>query len=248
MNYYNLSFLLSRMSVGGSHIKSNLTGGQSVNNLNNILTKAITIVGLIVIVFAVIKMVLALADENAKSRSDSAIMLGVGIFFSAAAQVMKSIGISSISNATSVITVGRNILAVIGNFLTYSGGALAAIAVFSLIMAVMHENPDQQAKASNLLMVSVGLISARALTNAIAAYMNSHTSSPDPSAVFKIAVNFIAQVVTYGGGAIAALAVFKFVMSVRTEDSRERDGAIKMFLVAIGFLSFSAIIYNLFGL
>lgn len=246
-----MKYYMILADIGGSNIKNNLGSGESVSKLNDILTKSISAVGFVVIAIAIIKMIIALSDENSKAKADSTIMLGVGLFFAAAAQVVAALGVDKISSSTSLTTILGNILTVIGNLLTYAGGALIMVSVFSLVLSIMHESPDQQAKASNLMMVGVGLLSANALTYAIktsTAMKNAVSGAEfDVGSLMIIVVNFIGKTVSYGGGALVALGVFKFVMSLRTEEPRERDGAIKMLLAGIAFLSFTAILHTMFG-
>lgn len=243
LNRFTCSAYAILAEIGGSNIKK-VDAGKTTTTLNTTLTNITAAIGFIVVAIAIVKMIMALADENAKSKADSTIMLGTGIFFASASKVIESLGVNDAASLT-YATVAHNILDVIGALLTYAGGALTVIAAFTLVMAVMHENADQQAKSSTLLMVAAGLLSANALTTAIKNKM--FTGNDYAGTIMTIVINFIASIVTYGGGAIAVIGVFKLVSGIRTEETKERNDGIKLLMVGIALLSFRAVLM-LFGI
>lgn len=63
----------------------------------------------------------------------------------------------------------------------------------------------------------------------------------------SLAIDCITGVATVVGGGILVLAVFKFVMGIREENSQDTHKAVLQFGVAIALLGFSGVL-RLFGL
>ena len=219
------------------------TPGAAVKGLNSALTTAGTAIGAVLLTVAAIKMVLAIANEDARSRSESTILASVGILFVSISQVIKVLGIDQISGSTSVNTVAANIITVITTMLTWAGGLLAVFTVFTLILSIAQENSDGYVNGTKLLGVSVGLLSIGALGNSIKGLLMSNVSS---GARYASAISgFLASAATYIGGGLAVVGVFKMILSVREENSKDRETAIKFLLTGIALIGIRGILWGM---
>lgn len=213
-----------------------------VNNLNDILIKCGTAVGAIIIVIALIKLILATADENAAGKQNASMLVGVGIVFVSITAVLDVLDITTSSTANSV---AKNVLTVIGTFLSYAGAVLLLMAIVSLIMSIASEQPEQKMNGVKLLGSSIGLLSIRGFCTAIALYIGQ--SSPSATAIVGTVVGFIANIVTYIGGGLIIMGVWYTINSVKDENSKDRDVAIRYFMAGIAAISIRVILTTYFG-
>lgn len=210
------------------------SGAQATKKLNDILIGMGTAVGAIVIVVALVKLFMALADQNAVSKQQSSMLFGVGIFMVSMTQVLKALNLeTTIKNGPKY--VAAQVIKVVGNMLSYAGAVLAVVAIIMLIMSIANEQAEQRAEGVKILGTAIGLLSINTLAQSISMIVAGKglTSETAVSAV----AGFIANVTTYIGGGFAIMAIWNVVNSIRQEDARERDTAIRFFLVAIGLLS-----------
>lgn len=214
--------------------------GTAVKSLNDALTNAGLAVGAVLVVVAAIKMIIALAGEDSRSRTESTILMSVGILFISITQVIKALGVDNINGSTSVNTVAGNVITVIASMLTWAGGLLAVFAIFTLAVSIAQENSDGFVNGTKLIGVSAGLLSVGAVANGIKGLLLQ--KSTNGNAYVNVIVNFLANAATYVGGGLAVVGVFKLILSIREENSKERDTAIKFLMAGIALISIRAIL------
>lgn len=234
MNYYLVAVKIGSGITGGG------TAGDAVSGLNDALKAAGTAVGAVLVIVAAIKMIMAMANEDSSSKTQSTMLLSVGILFISLSNVLTSLGVENINSSTSVNSVASKIITVTANMLTYAGGALGLFAALMLIISIAQENSDAHVNGSKLLGVSIGLLSIGSLATTINILLLTNTTRAD-SYVNAIAT-FFAKTATYIGGGLALMGVFRLIMAIREEDSRERSGAIRLLMAGIGLLSIAAIL------
>lgn len=232
--------LFSVFAVGGSNIKQTLTETQAAGSLYDILINISMAVGVIVTAVAIMKLIMSFADENAKGQADAAFMLAGGIFFLCMSGVVSMLKIND-TTTLDIKTVVRGILSVLQNFFVYAGLTLAILSIFMLITSVMQERSDQQEKATTMLGVSIGLLSAKVLVKAIRdAYMsNGGISSKE---AVNIALDFIIGVASYIGGGFLIYGSLRIVMGIKSEDGKERDNGIKLAAVGVALIAFRVVL------
>ena len=200
-------------------------------------------VGAIIITWAAIKLTIALADENVVERTKASLMLGVGIFFTSITAVLTTVLGSGgkISSATTAEGIAGNVVGLLGTLMTFSGAAMMIFAIFSYIMALTNEDASQKAKASSSILISIGLLTAHTVCDAIKTKISSGTT--DGTSYVSDIVSWIGAVATYAGGGMAVMAIFQIIMSVKDEDGKGRSEGIKLLLVAIALVSFPRILH-----
>lgn len=241
MNIYSLFALLD---VGEISVSD---AGSTIGSLNDILKNVGTAVGAVVIVIAIVKLIIALAQESPESKTQSSLMFGVGIVFVSMSRVLTSLGVEDIDSSTKATTMAANVLNVIASMLTYVGVIVLSVAIIYLIMSIATEHPEQKITGSKLLGVSVGLFSAKGLTNAIKTRMFEKGGSTAANYVNDI-LGFIADVVSYIGAAFVIMGIWNFINGFKTEDDVERAKATKFFVAGIALLSFKIILSNIFNI
>lgn len=237
----------------GNNIKKNISPANSVKTLNNTLSTAISAVGIIIIVYSIVKIILSFLDENPKGKADATISLGVGIFLAAVSGVIKALGIENLSSS-GLSGIVNHALSVLASMLSYSGAILVFIAIFYLILSIAQEDAEKQSKGSIMLMVAIGLISIGTFTTGLTGTVNllslsqaaGNTPSIDTKKLIQDIISYVKNVVTWGGGGILIIGIFRLVLSIKEDDSRGRESAAKFLLVAIALISFAQIL-RLFG-
>lgn len=237
------------IDVGGSNIKQTLTGQEATEKITDILTNVSSGIGAILVAVAVMKILLSMADENAKSRADAAMMLASGIFFLCLSGVLTMLGLDT-GELASIDTVVENILSVIANFFVYAGIVMLVLTIITLIMSIIQEQPEQQARGVTMLGISIAMLSAKILVDSIleiafeGGVLKEAVSSQD---VINTMMDFLIGVASYIGGGFVIFGILRIVMGIRTEDSRERDSGIKFLGVGVALIAFR-IVLGFFGL
>ena len=99
------------LSIGGGNIKS-VAAGEATTSLNNTMISAATVVGAIVILVAIVKLIMALAEQNAATKQQASLMFAVGIVFLSMSTIIKMLGIDG-TTVPETKTVAENIINII---------------------------------------------------------------------------------------------------------------------------------------
>ena len=229
-----------------SAIQAGGTAGEAVADFNNFLKTIGVAIGVIILLVGIVKLIMASMEENAKAKQDASLLFGISIMFISMSSVLTSLGVENINGNTTVQAVASNVIGLLGNVLTYAGAILAIVSIVTLILSISQENPEQQASGVKLLTTAIGLLAANSLVSAISEKLlaESEVAATD---YMDIAVGWFADIITYAGGGFVLIGVFRIVMGLRTEDSKERENGIKFLMVGIAFVAFRAIL-ELFGI
>ena len=231
LSAFNLPMLLAGITQPTSGGGMGAAKSQ-VTTLNSTVQGFAGAVGAVLIAVAILKYIMSMADESPQSKMNATLMLGGGIFFISMSGVLSVLDLNA-NSTPSADTVAKHIVDILASLITYAGGGLLALGVFMYVMAISQENPDQQHKASTILGISTCMLAFASFKNSIKDFV---TSGDGDSAV-SLAI----------GGGILVLAVFRFVMSIREENSQDAHKAVLQFGVAIALLGFSGVL-KLFGL
>jgi hypothetical protein len=245
----NAGLLLSTFGPGGDGWSVSTDAASSVTNLNKIFINIGVGIGALIIALAVLKLILSFSDQNSMSKMQASMMFGVGIFFMG---ISKVVDVLSVTDTTTVSGIVSTILTgLLGPIFTYIGAIVTVLAVFALIMSIAHENPDEQTKAQTLLAIGVACLGANSILNAldkivmVATQDSAATVAPD--LVVKLGGSVISGVAFYIGMFALILSIFRLIMAIRTEETRERDTAIRGLMVGIALISFGGVL-TLFSL
>lgn len=237
------SNLFALLDVGEITVSS---AGSTIGSLNDILKGVGTAVGAIVIVVALIKLIMGLAQERPEQMSQSSLLFGVGIVFVSMANVLTALKVEDIDEGTKASTMAINVLNVISAMLTYSGVIILAVAVIYLIFSLATESPEQKITGTKLLGVSIGLLSAKAIANAFRVSLASATSSANT--YMADILGFITNIATYIGAGFVVMGIWNFIDSFKSEDTSERAKATRFFVAGIALLALRVILVQYFGL
>lgn len=241
LSAFNLPMLLAGITQPTAGTGMNAAKNQ-VTALNNTVQGFAGAVGAVLIAVAIMKYIMSIADESPQSKMNATLMLGGGIFFISMSGVLSVLSLNG-NTIPSADTVAKHIVDILASLITYAGGGLLALGVFMYVMAISQENPDQQHKASTILGISTCMLAFASFKNSI----KNFVTSGDGNSTVSLAIDCITGVATVVGGGILVLAVFKFVMGIREENSQDTHKAVLQFGVAIALLGFSGVL-RLFGL
>ena len=231
------------LDIGGSNIVIS-DAGRSLDGLNTTLKAVGTIIGGILILIAIIKTIMAMADENPSDKMKASMTFGVGILFISISGVLSFLGIESFSSSTTVATVGGRIARLIGNMCTWSGGALLITAILMFVFALAQEQAEGRANAVKMIATSIGLLGAGRLGTCLSNLIILRTTSGNT--YMSWIASFVAICATYAGGGFAVIGGYHMVLALRNEDMKEKDTAVRLFMVAIALISFRAVLYMFF--
>ena len=246
----NLVFtLLDIGEIGGSHIKTVSNPGQAVNGINEIMTNIGIAVGVVIILWGLVKLLMSFATENPADKQQSSLMFGVGVVFISISQILKTLALEEIlknHSANATYFVAQKIIGIICVFLSYAGAILAVMAIINLIMAFVQEQPESRASGAKQAGVAIGLLSISGLGNAIKSKLGArnHNITDYMSDI----IGFIANTVTYIGVFFAIMGIWYVANSFRNEDGVDRQKGINFLIAAIALISIRAIIATVFGI
>ena len=230
------------------------TLGGGVDKINSMLESVGVAIGGIILVFAVYKLITSFADQNSMSKMQASMLFGVGAFFMAIGKVLKALNIdTAVSGQTPLKTMVTNILVdVLSPVILWIGLIIVAVSVFLLIMSLAHESAEEQTKAQTGLGIGIICIGANSVITLINRFVGAYLDGKDLDNsvidyVITIAGSLLATAAFYIGLFFAATGIFRLILSTRTEDTRERDQAIRHLIVAIALISFTSVL-ALFGL
>lgn len=235
MNYVN-SLLLS---IGGSKIVT-YEGAAAADKLNNILTSAGMGVGGILVALAVMKLVMAMGDENVMSKANASIMLGTGIFFLSLSTIVELIGLTGTIGGSTPRIIAGNVIEIIGHLMEYAGGAMAVLGIFQYIMSIAQEQAESVQRATTVIGIGIALLSSGLVLGSIA--IETRAGILTGNRTVNLVIDFIAGTATYIGGGMVIMGIFKLVNSLRQEDTPERNKAILLLVTGIGLISFRVIV------
>jgi len=243
-------WIIPCLAVGGSNIPSFTSQGDATAGLNDILKSIGLAVGVIILLVAIVKMIMASMEENPKDKKDASLMLAISILFISISQILTSLGIENIDGSTSATTIASNIIGLLADVLTYAGLGLAILAIVSLVLSIAQENPEQQVAGVKLLTTSIGLLATEALATGIQQVLETAASSSSYNATglfLNVTLYWLTSVITYAGGGFSLVGIFRIAMGIRSEDAKERENGVKFLMVGIALLSIRGVM-SLFGL
>lgn len=237
------SNLFALLNVGEITVSS---AGSTVGSLNDILKGVGSAVGVIVIVVALIKLIMGLAQERPEQMSQSSLLFGVGIVFVSMAHVLAALNVEGIDENTKASTMAINVLNVISALLSYAGVIILVTAIIYLIFSLATESPEQKITGTKLLGVAIGLLSVKGMTNALRVRLASATSNANN--YMSDILGFITNIATYIGAGLVVMGIWNFIDSFKSEDTSERVKATRFFIAGIALLALRAILVQYFGL
>lgn len=228
------------LKIGGSSIKSNVSGANSLDKINTFLKRGGIAIGAILIAFAALKIIIALADENIAERQKASFLLGVGIVFVTINTVLSTLIGNGITGASDYKSIAQNVVSLIGDLGNWAGIIMLVFGAFTYVMAIAKEDASQNAKAINSILVGIGLISLGIVCDGIKSKIGGGNS--DATSYISEIIKWISRMVRIGGIILVPTSVFKMVLAVRTEDSKNRDEAVKLLVIAVALVSFSTVL------
>ncbi len=208
----------------------------SVSKLNGILKDCGIAIGVIIVAFGIIKLVLAMANEDAGSKQTASMMMGIGFLFCCVTEVLTVLGMDESIEGKSVNSVAGKILEVLGTLISWGGIIFTVVSIMMLILAIANEAAEQKVAGIKNLSIGAGMISASWLCKVLKGKLTSNVS--DPTTYIKITITFISKCTGVMGNAICVLGAYYLVHSIREENAKEKEISVRLFITGIALMSF----------
>lgn len=233
-------------SVGGKNIKISSTATESTQGIIDILTKVGQVAGAVILAFAIVKMIMAYAEENGQAKMNASIMFGTSAFLLTLSTIIKTKGSgfaeSGVSaNGTTKIMFAKTMLDLLETILKYAGGAMLCFGAFMFIMSYLHENPDQHSKATTTIMVATGFLATDQIVSAIKKHLSGgdiwKTDDTTINNLLSTAISALAGIAQVGGAVLTVYGIFSILFAFREDDAAKKSNAMKLIAVGAALVS-----------
>ena len=218
------------------------TAAGAIEEFNGFLLGMLLYAGAVIIAVAIIKMVIAIQQQDSHSKMQATLMFGLGAAFVSGNAIITAIDIKGNTNNTKQIVI--NIAGVAGTVLQLVALIIMAYAVLQLILSFINEDGAQKADASKFLAVGVVLYCLRtALVKAV-----DYAMAPAGAAkVTALIIDIIAAIARFSGIILGAYSLFQVILSIKEQDSSQLQRHIVSLTVGV-ILAFMPTIFVAFGL
>ena len=154
------------------NISQNTSAYSLTSNAVDIIGKAMTFVGVILVVLSIYQFIMSFLNEQSEEKVAASRLLGTGIAFMAGSGILTRITNIILNNQganknTVANSVFRALLDIIGNTTTYIGVGLFIYGIFHLITAFRNEEIESKYKAGITIGVSIALMSMNVIYKTI---------------------------------------------------------------------------------
>lgn len=214
----------------------------AIEDLNSFLLDLLIYAGAIIIAVAIVKMVIAMQQQDSHSKMQATLLFGLGAAFVSSNAIITAIDIKNNSGDPKKIVL--NMAEVAGTVLKLVAIILIAIAILQMIMSFINEDSAQKADAGKLMAVGGILYSLKTILVEAADYAMQPAGIAD---VKNLIIDVIASVSGFVGVILAIYGIFQIVLSFKDQDSSQLQRNIVLLTVGI-ILSAMPLIFDAFGL
>lgn len=145
------------------NIKQTTTGQQMAANIISLIGKALTYVGVIILLFAILSLIIAIAQENSDSYVSASKLIMVSIGMLAGDALLGSVKMLVLKGSTSASLWVKAILSPISKIASYGALGLVTCGVFKIVMGLRTEDDRDRNTGIRFLMTGIALASIRAI-------------------------------------------------------------------------------------
>jgi hypothetical protein len=228
-----------------SDVASDMAGGSAVGaieDFNGFLLNMLIYAGAIIVAIAIIKMIIAMQQQDSHSKMQATLLFGLGAVFVSSNAIITAIDIKNNSgNPTQIVL---NIAGVAGTVLKLVAIILLAVAILQMILSFINEDGAQKADAGKLMSVGGALYSLKAILITAADYAMQPAGMAN---VTKLIIDVIADVSRFIGIILGVYGLFHTILSLKDQDSSQLQRHIVLLTIGI-ILAAMPLIFSVFGL
>lgn len=149
--------------LGIKNLSSGSSGKLVAANIISVIGRALSYVGVIVLLFAIISLIIAIAQENSDSyvSASKLIMVAIGMLFGdSVLNGVRALLLSGNTQATSWVNI---IVAQVAKIATWGALGIGMCGVFKLVMGIRTEDDRDRNTGIRFLMVAIALVSMSAI-------------------------------------------------------------------------------------
>lgn len=225
-------------------LKNGATAVEAINDFNGFLLKLMLYAGAIVIAIAVIKLIIAMQQQDPQQKMQAALMFGLGSMFVASDAIITYMNISSSSSEDQIVI---RLVEIVGTVLKLVAIILIALAIFQLILSFLNEDAAQKVDAGKALAIGSVFYCLRTVLVSAVTIMVDSTTTNKMEATTGYVIDIIADVARFIGVMLAVYGLFQVIIAMKEQDSTYIQRNITM--VTVGMLLWmTPIIFNAMGI
>lgn len=234
-NDTSVSQVASEMSSGGS-------AAGAIEEFNGFLLSMLIYAGAIIVAIAIVKMVIAMQQQDSHSKMQATMLFGLGAAFVSSNAIITAIDIKNNSGDSKQIVL--NIANVTGTVLQLVAIILIAFALLQLILSLINEDGAQKADASKLISVGGVMYSLRTILVTAADYAMQPTGMAN---VTTLIIDIIGSVSRFIGIILGIYGLLQVILAMKDQDSSQLQKHIVLLTIGI-ILTAMPLIFSAFGL
>lgn len=227
-------------------VANDMTGGGSaagaVEDFNGFLLGMLIYAGAIITAIAIIKMVIAMQQQDSHSKMQATLLFGLGAVFVSSNVILTAIDIKNNTNDPKQIVL--NIAEVAGTVLQLVAIILMAFALLQLILSFINEDGAQKADAGKLLSIGGVLYSIKTILITATDYAMQPAGIAN---VTTLIIDMIASISRFIGILLGVYALFQLILAFKDQDSSQLQKNAVLLTVGI-ILTSMPFIFGVFGL
>lgn len=229
-----------------SQVAGEVTGSGSaagaIEDFNKFLLGMLIYAGAIIIAVAIIKIVIAIQQQDSHSKMQATLLFGLGAVFVSSNAVITAINIKANRNNSKQIVL--NIANVAGTVMKLVAIILIAFAVTQMILSFINEDGVQKADAGKLLSVGIVLYSLKTILNSAVDYAMQPAGM---ARVSTLIIGILASISRFIGIILGTYGLFHVILSIKEQDSSQLQKNIVLLTVGI-ILAAMPKVFSAFGL
>lgn len=220
--------LYRNMEADNSHLGL-ISAEEKIGSFNKILLSVLGYAGAIVLAVAVIKLIIAIAQQDAQSKTTAAMMLGLGILLISSDAVIASIVIDHGGDGKAMTLSIIDIIGSIGKIVAL---ILAAYGFLSLLLSFLNQDAQQKVDAGKMLGISAVFFSLKTLLESIA----YQALAGNGAGVTRTIITTIASIGRFIGALLAIYAFFLLISAIKDHEAQNLQQSAIMLAVAAALL------------
>lgn len=214
----------------------------AIEDFNNFLLNMLIYAGSIILAIAIVKLVIALQQQDSHSKMQASLLFGLGAAFVASNAIIQAIDIKNNINNSSQIVI--NMAEVAGTVLRLVALILLAISIVQMILSFINEDGAQKADAGKLMAIGGVLYAIRSVLVEAVTYALQPSGM---SNITKLIINTISAISRFIGLILGLYGLFHVLLAFKDHDSTQLQRNIVLLTVGI-ILIMTKAIFNVFGL
>ena len=149
--------------LGIQNMTSSTSGRQMAASIISVVGRALSYVGVVVFLFAIVSLVIAIAQENSDSYVTASKMIMTSVGMLAADSLLAGIRLLTIKGDTDATNWVNAIVTQVAKIATWGALGLCTCGIFKIVMGIRTEDDRDRNTGIRFLMAGIALVSIRAI-------------------------------------------------------------------------------------